>query len=161
MVVKRIPIAIFIPSELGIFNLPLINTDYLIWLKYLYGTGPPGYVAPIKTLFQGVGDGTFWAMFKTHPYGAFYLVLVWLFAIIPPLMSIFAFWVARRNWRLLALVATVPVYFISIHIFTMVANYKSLVPGSLGYIIFSAIVFDYIYCRIKCRAAVGSEPAIS
>jgi len=149
LLLERIPRAIFYFSELGIYYLPMIKTDYPVWLEYLYDKGPVGYVWAIKKMLQGMGDGTFWAMLKTYPYGAFYFVLVWLFAIIPPLLSIFALWAARKNWRLLVLVATVPVYFIFIHIFTFVASYKSMLPGSLGYIIFSAIALDYIYRRIR------------
>ena len=149
VLVRRIPRAIFNFSELGIYNLPLIKADYTAWLGYLYGAGPTGYLIAMEKMFRGMGDGTFWAMFTTHPYGAFYLVLVWFFAIVPPLLSIIAFWVARRNWRLLVLVATVPVYFAAIHIAIMVASYKSIVPASLGYIIFSAIALDYIYRRIR------------
>jgi 4-amino-4-deoxy-L-arabinose transferase-like glycosyltransferase len=158
LVLKRIPRAVFNFSELGIYSLPLIRVDYPVWMNYLYGADPVGYVTAIKKMFQGMGDGTFWVMFKTHPYGAFYLVLVWVFAIIPPLLSIFALWIARRNWRSLALVATVPLYFIVLHIFTFVASYKSIVPGSLGYIIFSAIALDYIYSLIKRRSTIGNEP---
>jgi 4-amino-4-deoxy-L-arabinose transferase-like glycosyltransferase len=161
LVAKRIPRAIFNFSELGIQYLPLISTDYPVWMKYLYDTGPVGYVTAIKKMFQGMGDGTFWVVFKTYPYGAFYLVLVWVFAIVPPLLSIFALWIARRNWRLLVLMATVPIYFIVIHIFTFVASYKSIVPGSLGYIILSAIALDYIYSKIKGRATVKGKSAVS
>jgi 4-amino-4-deoxy-L-arabinose transferase-like glycosyltransferase len=161
LVAKRIPRAIFNFSELGIYNLPMIRADYPVWIKYLYDTGPVGYVTAIKKMFQGIGDGTFWVMLKTYPYGAFYFVLVWVFAIIPPLLSIFALWIARRNWRSLVLVATVPIYFIVIHIFTLVASYKSIVPGSLGYIIFSAIALDYIYSLIKRKSTIGSKSVAS
>ena len=112
-------------------------------------------------MFTGMEDGTFWTMLRTHPFGAFYLVVVWGFAIIPPILSIFAFWIARKDWRPLVLIATVPAYFIIIHIFTFVASYKSMVPGSLGYIIFSAIALDYIYSRIKSKAAANKMPAKS
>jgi 4-amino-4-deoxy-L-arabinose transferase-like glycosyltransferase len=153
LVAKRIPRAIFNFSELGIHNFPLIRADYPVWLDYLYDTGSVGYVTAIKKMCSGMGDGTFWTMLKANPWGAFYFVLVWVFAIIPPLLSIFAFWIARKDWRSLVLIATVPAYFIIIHIFTFVASYKSIVPASLGFIIFSAIALDYIYSRITVKGA--------
>jgi 4-amino-4-deoxy-L-arabinose transferase-like glycosyltransferase len=161
LVAKRIPRAIFNFSELGIHNFPLIRADYPAWLDYLYTSGSVGYVTAIKKMFTGMGDGTFWEMLWAHPYGAFYFVIVWCFAIIPPLLSIFAFWIARRDWRSLVVIATVPAYFIIIHIFTFVASYKSIVPASLGYIIFSAIALDYIYIKMKSKAAVDKVPAKS
>ncbi len=161
LVAKRIPRAVFNFSELGMSNLPLIKADYPAWLSYLYETGPVTYVTALNRMFTGMKDGTFWTMLRTHPFGAFYLALVWVFAIIPPLLSIFAFWISRKDWRPLVLIATVPAYFIIIHIFTFVASYKSMVPGSLGYIIFSAIALDYIYSRIKSKAAGDKVPAKS
>jgi hypothetical protein len=151
LVAKRIPRAVFNFSELGIYSFPFIRTDYPVWLQYLYCDEVVGYVTAIKKVFTGVGNGTFWVMLRTHPYGAFYFVLVWVFATIPPLLSIVDFWIERRNWRSLVLISMVPVYFIIIHIFTFVASYKSMVPGSIGYIIFSAIALDYIYSRIKSK----------
>jgi len=161
LVAKRIPRAIFNFSELGLYSLPLIRVEYPVWMNYLYDTGPVGYNWAIKKMLQGISDGTFWVMFKTYPFGAFYLVLVWVFAIVPPLLSIFAFWIARRNWRSLILVATVPLYFILFHMFIFVASYKSIVPASLGYIIFNAITLEYFYGRIKGRTTVGSESTTS
>ncbi len=72
-----------------------------------------------------------------------------LVAIVPILLGIVAIWAMRKNWRPLILVATVPVYFSVVHIFTTVSSYKSMVPASLGYIIFSAIALEYIYRRIR------------
>jgi 4-amino-4-deoxy-L-arabinose transferase-like glycosyltransferase len=161
LVAKRIPRAIFNFSELGIHNFPLIRADYPVWLDYLYAPGLVGYVTAIKKMFIGMGDGTFWTMLWTHPYGAFYFVLVWGFALIPPLLSIYAFWIDRKNWRSLVLIATVPAYFIVIHIFTFVASYKSIVPASLGYIIFSAIALGYIYGRIKGKTTADKAVAKS
>lgn len=148
LLARRVPRAVCNFSELGLNIHPLIGTDYSAWLGYLYSTGSVGYVTAVKKMLHGIGDGSFWNMLIRHPYGTFYLGLVWFFAIVPPLLSLVAFWLARRNWRALALVAAVPVYFICLAAFTSATSYKSIVPASLGYIIFSAITINYIWGSI-------------
>ncbi len=148
LLARRVPRAVFNFSELGINIHPLISADYHAWLRYLYAGGDVGYVWAIKGMFRGLGDGTFWTMVKAHPVGAFYLGLVWFFAIVPPLLSLVAFWLARRNWRALVLVAAVPAYLIGLAAFTTAVSFKSIVPAGLGYIIFSAITINYIWGRL-------------
>ncbi|MBM4452960.1 MAG: hypothetical protein FJ013_00045 [Chloroflexi bacterium] len=80
-----------------------------------------------------------------------------LVAIVPILLGIVAIWAMRRDWRPLILVATVPAYFSVVHMFIFAASYKSIVPGSLGYIIFSAIALDYIYRRIRGANSEAAE----
>jgi len=149
LVAKRIPRAIFNFSELGIQHLPMIKADYNTWMQYLYGANAAGYVTAIKKMIQGMSDGTFWKMIGQYSSGASYLILVWAFAIIPPLLSVLALWIVRNKWRVVALVMTVPIYFIVIHMFMFVASYKSIVPACLGFIILSAVIIDYLYIKIK------------
>lgn len=97
-----------------------------------------------------ITSGKIWEFIKIHPYNTFYWTLAALFATVPVLLGIVGIWVMRRRWRELILVATVPAYFSVVHIFTLVSGVsKSMLPGSLAYIIFSAIAIDYIYGRIK------------
>ena len=146
---KRVPRTIVNFSELGINAHPLLSEDSRVLLAHLYRDAPAiGYKEAIGGLMTGMKDGTFWEMIRSHPYGLLYFGLVGFFAAVPPLLSVVAIWAMRRNWRPLILVATVPVYFSAVHIFTFVASYKSIVPASLGYIIFSAIALHYIYDRI-------------
>jgi 4-amino-4-deoxy-L-arabinose transferase-like glycosyltransferase len=134
LVARRVPSAIFYTSELGI-NLILRDVDYQ---------------NPTITEIVGmIRNDTFWEFVREHPFATGYRIMVYAFAIVPVLLSVAAFWVMRRNWRPMVLVATIPVYFAAIHIAIMVASYKSIVPASLGYIIFSAIALDYIYRRIR------------
>jgi len=162
LVARRVPRAVCNFSELGLNIHPLIRTDYSAWIRYLYSDSPSrvGYVTALKTMVRGLGDGSFWNMLIRHPYGTFYFGLVWFFAIVPPLLSLVAFWLARRNWRPLVLVAAVPVYFIGLAAFTSATSYKSIVPASLGYIILSAIVIDHVYQSIKGRRRSNSIPSL-
>jgi 4-amino-4-deoxy-L-arabinose transferase-like glycosyltransferase len=149
LLARRIPRAIFYTSELGINN--TLNT--------LFGMGYPN-----QTIIAMIKNGMLWEFIKSRPGATFYIVLgglLRLFAIVPVLLSIFGIWVVRRNWRALALVLTVTVYFAAVHIVFFTFSPKSIVPGSLGYIILSAIALDYFYSKIKDRAAVGNESVAS
>jgi 4-amino-4-deoxy-L-arabinose transferase-like glycosyltransferase len=140
---RRVPRSIVYFSELGVNYYPRDERGNLLWNEYLRQNPAPGeYMAALKS-------GTLWEFVKSHPYSTFYKGLVVLFAIVPVLLSIAAIWLMRRNWRPLILVAAAPVCFSMIGIFIFVASYKSMIPGSLGYIIFSAITLGYIYSRIK------------
>jgi len=72
-----------------------------------------------------------------------------MFTITPILLSLFAVWIMRRRWKTLLLVALLPVYFSLVHIFFFSSSYKSIAPGTVGYIILSAVALDYIYGMIK------------
>ncbi|MDD5311759.1 MAG: glycosyltransferase family 39 protein [Dehalococcoidia bacterium] len=146
--IRRIPRAVINFSELGINLHPAIRTDYQVWLDYLYGTKDvQGYMEAAKGAQRGLQDGTFWNMVIKYPTGVFYLGLVWFFAFIPPLTSIIVFIVLRKNWRNFSLVAVLPIYFIIIHIMLMVASYKSMVPGQIGYIVFCAFLISLLWKR--------------
>jgi hypothetical protein len=150
-VARRIPRTIVNFSELGINTLPIMREDSGILLAYLYRDAPViGYMGAISGLIAGIKDGTFWGTAKSHPYGFLYFGLVGLFAFVPALLSIIGIWAMRKNWRSLILVATVPIYFSMLHmvLWTSGAS-KSILPASLGYIIFSAVALYYIYGRIK------------
>jgi len=162
VIVRRVPRTIVNFSELGINNLSPIKADYPVLLAYLYRNAPGaiGYKEALRGLAAGIKDGTFWEIAKGHPFGVIYFGLVGLFGVVPALLSIVAIWFMRRNWRPLILVATVPVYFSLVHMFTFVASYKSMVPGVLGYIIFSAVALYYIYNEIKGTTKKAVELAM-
>jgi hypothetical protein len=65
----------------------------------------------------------------------------------------------RRKWRALALVLTVTVYFAAVHIVFFISP-KSLMPGSLGYIILDAIALNYIYGKIKLSKAIPGRESV-
>ena len=145
---RRVPLTIVYPSEVGIQHYPRDNEGNVLWDEY--SRENPG-IAQFMTLVE---DGTlweymFWDYIQIYPYGAFVRMLIALFAVVPFLLSIAAFWIERRNWRKLVLVAILPVYFSAVHMMIFFAFlFKSVLPGSLAYIIFSAIALDYFYRRI-------------
>jgi 4-amino-4-deoxy-L-arabinose transferase-like glycosyltransferase len=162
VVARRVPLTIVYCSELGISNLSQIKADYPILLAYLYRNAPGaiGYKEALRGLAAGIKDGTFWGVAKDHPFGVIYFGMVGFFGVVPVLLSIVGVWVMRRNWRLLILVAAVPAYFSLVHMFVFVASYKSMVPGVLGYIIFSAVALYYIYNEIKGTTKKAVELAM-
>jgi hypothetical protein len=155
---RRIPRAVFNFSVLGIQSHPVISSDYNAWIEYFYGPGGwannLGYITALASINTGIQKGTFWPMLWQHPSGVFYLGLVCFFAFIPPLLSIAAFILLRKKWRDLSLLAVVPVYYIVLHMFLMVASYKSIVPENIGYIVFCAVVIDWVLERLKRSTAL-------
>ncbi|OGN95157.1 MAG: hypothetical protein A2Z75_02075 [Chloroflexi bacterium RBG_13_50_10] len=95
-------------------------------------------------------DGRLFEFVMSHPYGAFYWGIVLAFAVIPVLFSIVGIWVMRKNWRTLILIATVPAYFSMVHMVVVVTGAgKSLLPGSIAYIILTAVALDYAFSKIN------------
>ena len=147
MLVQRVPRAIFYYSELGINNT----------LIALYDMG-----FPQETVLDTITNGIFWKFARSHPLTFFYTAiggLSYIFAVVPVLLSIFAIWVLRKNWRALALILTVTVYFAAVAIVFFTASPKSIMPGSLAYIILCAVALDYFYGRIKDRGISDIEYA--
>jgi len=145
LLARRVPRSIVYTSELGI-NCILRDAD--------------SWNPTITELIVTVKNGTLWEVAKSHPHSTIYIVLYYLFAIAPVLLSIFGIWVVRKKWRALALILTITVYFALVHIVLFTASYKSKVPGSLAYIILSAIALDYFYSMIKERVNPDSESAV-
>ena len=145
--VRRIPRTIFYVNALGIeercpegLSWAEWESQRVTWANYL----------------PAARDGSLIRLIIEHPYTTFYWGLVALFAIVPVLLSLVGIWVKRKDWRALVLVATVPIYFSAVHMLVFVSGAgKSLLPGSIAYIIFSAIALDYLYGRIK--GARGAE----
>jgi len=145
LLAKRVPRTIFYICNLGIDKHPPRDEEgNILWEEY---EKQKPYWSDFKTALTG---GTFWEFMKNHPYNTFSWGLTALFGTVPVLLSIVGIWAMRRRWREVILVVTVPVYFSALHMFLAVSGLsKSLLPGSIAYIIFSAIAIDYIYSRIK------------
>ena len=141
LLARRVPHSIVFTSQLGIEYYPRDAEGNHIERKCQYPT-----IGPIIAMIKG---GTFWEWVKSCPYAAFYTGLMYLFAVVPVLLSVVGIWVMRKNWRPLILVAAVTIYFAAVHIAICVSSYKNMVPINLAYIIFSAIALDYIYRRIR------------
>ncbi|MDD5311768.1 MAG: glycosyltransferase family 39 protein [Dehalococcoidia bacterium] len=95
-------------------------------------------------------QGKLFVFIFAHPRGAVYWGMVFAFATIPVILSLIGVWIERRNWRTLILITIVPVYLAMVHItVTTMGIGKSLLPGSIAYIILSAVVIDHICSRIK------------
>jgi 4-amino-4-deoxy-L-arabinose transferase-like glycosyltransferase len=149
LLAKRVPKAIFLYNE---------NT-----INYTIGTLTETRLSN-QTITEMIKTGSFWEFVISHPFGIFYWLpryILLLFAMAPVLIAMFGIWVIRRNWRALALVLSVTVYFAAVHIMIFTVQSKNMMPGSLGYIILDAIALDYIYNKIKGRTAAGSELAKS
>ncbi len=140
---RRIPRTIFYVNALGIeercpegLSWAEWDSQRVTWADYL----------------PAARDGSLIRLVIEHPYTTFYWALVASFGIVPVLLSLAGIWVRRKDWRSLVLVATVPIYFSAVHTLVFVSGAgKSLLPGSIAYIVFSAIALDYIYGRITDR----------
>jgi 4-amino-4-deoxy-L-arabinose transferase-like glycosyltransferase len=130
---RKVPKAIFVYYNIGI-NVTLSEMWY-----------------PNQTITGMIKTGNLWEFIRSQPLAPLYLLpgyLIFLFSIAPVLLSIFGIWVIRKNWRTLALVLTVTVYFAAVGIVFFTVP-KNLMPGSLGYIILDAIALGYLYSKIK------------
>jgi 4-amino-4-deoxy-L-arabinose transferase-like glycosyltransferase len=102
--------------------------------------------------------GRLFEFVMSHPQGAFYWGIVLAFAVIPVLLSIVGIWVMRKNWRTLILIATLPAYFSMVHMVVFVTGAgKSLLPGSIAYIILSAVAVDYAFSKMNRRHGKKSK----
>jgi len=154
-VLRRIPRTFIYFDQQALWNFP--TTDNLPWyaekrwISFVLGSE---FISAFK-------NGVFPELLKSKPIIALYLLSMWFFAVVPVLLSIVAIWIMRRNWRVLMLVLTLPLYFSAIHIFLFVSFHKTLVPGSLSYIILSAIALSYFYSRLKERTTSINKLDIS
>ena len=154
-VLRRIPRTFIYFDQQELWNFP--TTDNLPWyaekrwISFVLGSE---FISAFK-------NGVFPELLKSKPIVALYLLSMWFFAVVPVLLSIVAIWIMRRNWRVLMLVLTLPLYFSAIHIFLFVSFHKTLLPGSLSYIILSAIALDYFYSRLKERTTSINKLDIS
>jgi len=120
------------PDGLSVDECRQLNTNYV------------DYISALK-------QGRLIEFIAAHPGSAFYWGMVFAFATIPLLLSLIGAWIQRRNWRTLILLAVVPVYLAVVCItVTTMGTGKSTLPGSIAYIMLSAVVIDYICSRIKC-----------
>jgi 4-amino-4-deoxy-L-arabinose transferase-like glycosyltransferase len=115
------------------------------WISFIVGSE---FVSAFK-------NGVFSELIQSKPVVVLYLSSMWFFTVVPVLLSMVGIWVMRRSWRVLMLVLTLPLYFSVIHIFLFVSFHKTLLPGSLAYIILSAIALDYFYSRVKSGSISG------
>jgi 4-amino-4-deoxy-L-arabinose transferase-like glycosyltransferase len=109
------------------------------WISFITGTG---FISAFK-------NGAFTELVNQKPRVVLYLTASWFFAVVPFLLSVTGIWILRRKWRILVLVLTLLFYFSVIHIFLFVSFHKTLLPGSLTYIILSAVTLGYFYSRMK------------
>jgi 4-amino-4-deoxy-L-arabinose transferase-like glycosyltransferase len=140
LLARRVPRAIFYANDIGINNTLIMLRDM-------------GYPTD-QTVLETIKNGVFWKFTRSHPAAFFYVAmggLLYIYAVMPVLLSLFGIWVLRKNWRVLALILTVTVYFAAVHIVFFTATPKSIMPGSLAYIILCAVALDYCYSRIKDR----------
>jgi len=140
LVARRVPRTIFYANDIGVNNTLIMLRD----------SGYPTDQTVLQTLF----NGTFWKFTGEHPLTAVYVAvggLLDVFAVVPVLLAIFGIWVIRKNWRTLALILTVTIYFAAVHVIFFTAAPKSIMPGSLAYVILCAVALDYFYARIKGR----------
>jgi len=137
LIVRRIPYAVFSSPQLGLHMMPIFKTDVDVWSAYL--------TAKSKSIFWGMLNGSMGKMIAKYPWGFLYTCLRAFFIYIPPVVSIIVFFTMRKDWRKYVLLATIPLYFIAIHIVTMISSLKSILPSHVGYIMFCAVAIYGIY----------------
>lgn len=144
---RRVPRALVYFSDIGIGYYPRDEVGNIVLNESVV-------LETLPWLREALKSGIFWEFVKSRIYATFYsgLVLpglVLLFSFVPVLLSLAGIWLMRRKWRMLVLVATIPIYFSAVHMLVFVSQSKSLLPGSLAYIIFSATALYWMYSAIK------------
>ncbi|MDD5311765.1 MAG: glycosyltransferase family 39 protein [Dehalococcoidia bacterium] len=152
LIVRRIPHAVFSSPQLGLHMLPIFKTDVVIWSSYL--------TSKSRYLFWEIQNGGLWKMIAKYPWGFLYTCLRGFFIYIPPVVSIIVFFTMGKDWRKYVLLTTIPLYFIAIHIVTMISSLKSIVPSHVGYIMFCAIAI-YGICDWFSRRKHRFQPDVS
>jgi len=142
---RRAPHTIVYGSELGIAHYPRDTHGNILWGEtQAQADSHSRFIIAIKS----ANFGEAWEILRTHPYAIFSSGMTLLFAFLPLLLSIIGIWLMRREWRAIVLVATVLFYFSVVNILFFV-NWKTLVPGALAYVLFSAITLHYVVLRLK------------
>jgi 4-amino-4-deoxy-L-arabinose transferase-like glycosyltransferase len=142
LLARRVPRTIVIMTDLGIAPVPRDAQGNI-----LQGAAEDNHSRLISAVKSGHW-GEVWTIIRTHLYVSFVFVLTACFAIFPVVFSVLGIWFARRKWKVLVLVAAVPFYYSVVNIMFFV-NWKTLVPGAFGYIIFSAIALCYLALKVK------------
>jgi 4-amino-4-deoxy-L-arabinose transferase-like glycosyltransferase len=142
LLARRTPHTIVYWTDLGIATVPQDAQG-----KILQGTAGDSYSQLISAA-KSLNFSEAWSIFIAHPYDGFVFGLTLCFAVLPVVFSIIGIWFARRKWKVLVLVAAAPFYYSVVNIMFFV-NWKTLVPGAFGYIIFSAIALYYLALKVK------------
>ena len=138
---RRVPHTFFYGSELGIAPYPRDAQGYILWDEFR------------KPKFTGFKDairnGEIWEALKTYTRYLFTTPAYMIFQpLVFPIISIIGIWLARREWRVIVLIASAPLYYSAINIVFSV-NWKTLLPGAFAYVLFSAIAIYYIALKLK------------
>lgn len=142
LVVRRIPktiVTIVYHTDLGIDIYPKDAEGNLMQEEFKRQN--PG----LGRFKAAVERGAILDFIKSHPYFIVCQGLEFLFGILPIILSAIAIWLLRRNWRPLVLVLILWLNFSVVHIFTFALTTKSLIVGSISWIILSAVAIYYIY----------------
>jgi 4-amino-4-deoxy-L-arabinose transferase-like glycosyltransferase len=140
---RRVPHTFFYGSELGISSYPRDSQGNILWNEM-----GDNKSTQFKNAITSAHFGEAWNIIITNPYACFVYGLVIIFSFLPALLSLFAIWLMRRKWREIILVAMAPLYFSLVNIVFFV-NWKTLVPGALFYVLFSAIAFYFFAIKLK------------
>ena len=112
---------------------------------------------PKQTVTEVTKEGNFWDEVKSHPVTLFYIMPGYVIFILSHwvvFLALFGIWVIRKNWRTLGLILTAAVYFAAVNIVMFTAAPKSIMPGSITYVILCAVAVDYFYARIKGKGSL-------
>lgn len=149
-VTRRIPRGIFYKPEMGLSNYPywdkeamnggLMNEEY--FKEY----------PQIVHFLEMVKSGKVFSYIKNYPRGATTTGVTLLYIMLPVLLAITGIVVYRRQWRILVLVSTIPLYYFLVSIFILTINAKNKVPGYIGYIMLSSLAIYWIYCKIRKKS---------
>jgi 4-amino-4-deoxy-L-arabinose transferase-like glycosyltransferase len=140
---RRTPHTIIYWSELGITQYPRDSQGNILW-NNPQEDAYSSFLVAVKSLDLKEAWGIAWK----SPYAVFCSGLGLLFAVLPVLFGVIGIWLMRRKWKEIVLMAMVPIYYAVVNIVFFV-NWKTLVPGAMGWILFSAIAIYFFALKLK------------
>lgn len=144
-IVQRIPWAIIYRPEMGISNYP---TNYLE--NQYGGILPDSYYKEYPQLLHVVDmvkNNTIYSYIAEYPLGATVTFITLLYILLPVVFSTVITTIYSR--KEIFLVWAVPIYYSVLATLVMTINAKNKVPGEIGYIILSALIIYYLFCKIR------------
>lgn len=143
-IIQRIPWTVFYKPEMGLSNYP---TNYLENMHG--GILPESYYEEYPQLLDVVSmvkNNTIYSYIKQYPVGATVTGITLLYILLPVVFSIVITTIYSR--KEMFLVWTVPVYYSVLATLIMTINAKNKVPGEIAYIMLSALLIYYFFCKI-------------
>lgn len=137
---RRIPRSLFYISETGLEYYPRDEKGGVLWGEHY---------ASDMSILQYLREKPLVVL-----YTIFNASLKILFATLPLLFLVVLAFKRKWNWRNLAIISMLPLYFAAIHIPTFTCSFKTLLPGSIGYILMCAYALYLIFWEDKNESRI-------